>query len=154
LQKNWDGKCNAACTQPNLSHGERGSNPPKVWVQIKNSGLQGNPCMGVKVRTLHYITVCSTQTCIRRQPGIGDEPHKIKGFLTTTGSFTRPHLYQHRTQARLPATSTTSIPTWEGLNPPWLATSSTAVRGQDQDQLHKENKCWPHNLKATRGLLG
>jgi hypothetical protein len=44
----------------------------------------------------------------------------------------------------------TTIPTWEGLNPPWLATSGAAVSGQDWDQLHKENKPRRRNLKATR----
>jgi hypothetical protein len=44
----------------------------------------------------------------------------------------------------------TTISTWEGLNPPRLATSSAAVSGTDRDQLHKEYKCRGHNLKATR----
>jgi hypothetical protein len=44
----------------------------------------------------------------------------------------------------------TVIPTWEGLNPPRLATSGAAVSGQDWDQLRKENKRRRCNLKAAR----
>jgi hypothetical protein len=44
----------------------------------------------------------------------------------------------------------TTIPTWEGLNPPRLVRNGAAVSGKDRDQLHKENKRRRHNLKATR----
>jgi hypothetical protein len=44
----------------------------------------------------------------------------------------------------------TTIYTWEGLNPPWLATSGAAVSGKDWDQLRKENKCRRCKFKATR----
>jgi hypothetical protein len=126
-----------------------GVEPPKSLGTDQKFGFTGEPLYGSQGKNIKLNNNLSHTDMPLEATGHWGSTSKINGFPTTSGSCTKPHPYQHRSQARLPATLNLLLSTWEGLNPPRLATSGAAVRRQDQDQLRKENKCRRRNLKAT-----
>jgi hypothetical protein len=133
--------------QPNLPRWEQGSKPQKVWVQIKKLGsLYGGQGKTSKLNNNLFHTDMHLEAT-----GHWGSDTQAKGVCDHVG-----WLHQAKTlptQDSDQATSDlnlTTIPTWEGLNPPRLATNGAAVSGKDRDQLRKETKRQRRNFKATR----
>ncbi len=128
-----------------------GVKPPKCLGTDQIFGLTGEPLYGGQGKT-GKLNNNLFHTADMHSEATGDwgSATQAKGICN--------HIRELHQATTLPAQDSdhttsdhnlTTIPTWEGLNLPWLVTSGAAVSEQDQDQLHKENKCQPCNLKAT-----